>query len=365
MYGKVPDEQNTNEVPSRDDLHQELSAIHVNIPPQVVSSSRITIPQLEGSTTRIRIPARELSTTRITIGNGTQQRQGSSANLGINARRSGSSSVLFRGDDGAVKVERKTTSSEILVAATKRMSQSSLPSIFPESAGPPVSPVLNAEDALERTGGKGAAGAFCEHMYPLETLSEHFQTHIDFHAPQNSRGLTQNQAADIMKEFGLNVLTPPPKVPLWLLFLLQFTNILIMMLMMVAAICIALFISDTSNYDNLYIGVLLFAAVFITCYETFSQEAKSDSLMEKFRAMVPAQASVIRDGVMKPTDAAQIVIGDLIRLKSGDKVPADCRIIYNMSMKVRSDFIVLLYAIKYNNIYFVSIIFILFKYILY
>jgi sodium/potassium-transporting ATPase subunit alpha len=74
--------------------------------------------------------------------------------------------------------------------------------------------------------------------------------------------------------------------------------------------------------------------VVITCYETFSQEAKSDSLMEKFRAMVPAQASVIRDGVMKPVDATQVVIGDLIRLKAGDKVPADCRIVQNMSMKV-------------------------------
>ena len=127
-------------------------------------------------------------------------------------------------------------------------------------------------------------------------------------------------------------------LPLWLLFLLQFTNVLMLLLIFVATVAIILYFVHPAQYTNLYIGVLLFIAVIITCYETYSQEAKSDSLMEKFRAMVPAQASVIRDGVMKPTDSTMIVIGDLIRLKTGDKVPADCRIIHNLSMKVRLRF---------------------------
>jgi len=297
MYSQVPNEMKAQELVSRDDVPRELSTVRINISPSY-------------------------------------QTRGSSANLGINARRSGSSSVLMRGEDGAVKVERKNTSADLMIAVTKRLSQSSMPTIFPAAKADPVPPLLGANEALERTGGKGAAGAFSEHMYPLETIAEHFQTHIDFKEPQNSKGLASSLASDLLKEFGLNVLTPPPKIPLWLLFLLQFTNLLMILLIIVAAICIILFLTDMSNYANLYIGVLLFIAVFITCYETFSQEAKSDSLMEKFRAMVPAQASVIRDGVMKPTDASEIVIGDLIRLKSGDKVPADCRIISNMSMKV-------------------------------
>ena len=91
-----------------------------------------------------------------------------------------------------------------------------------------------------------------------------------------------------------------------------------------------------STYTNLYIAVLLYVVVVVTCYETFSQEAKSDSLMEKFKAMVPEQASVIRDGsgAMKTISATELVIGDIIRLKSGDKIPADCRVISNQGMKV-------------------------------
>ncbi len=97
---------------------------------------------------------------------------------------------------------------------------------------------------------------------------------------------------------------------------------------------IILFIVDTSNFTNSYLGLLLVVVIIVTCYEMFSQEAKSDSLMEKFRAMLPAKASVVRDGVMAPMEVSQIVIGDVIRLKAGDKVPADCRIIFNESMKV-------------------------------
>jgi magnesium-transporting ATPase (P-type) len=314
MYGKVPQEGAKDAPTPNVAAEREMSNIHISISPSY-------------------------------------QTRGSSANLGINARRSGSAALLVRNDQGVVTAERKNTNADIMIAVTKRMSQSSLPSIFiaaPE--GPPATPLLNAEDALERTGGKGAAGAFSEHMYPLETIADHFLTHIDYQNPQNSRGLTSGKADEYLKEFGMNILTPPPKIPLWLLFLLQFTNLLMVLLIMVSIICIAIFLSDMTNYANLYIGVLLFIAVVITCYETFSQEAKSDSLMEKFRAMVPAQASVIRDGVMAPLDASMIVIGDLIRLKSGDKVPADCRIISNMSMKVMNFLSLYIALIQYDDI---------------
>ena len=252
----------------------------------------------------------------------------------INARRSGSASVLTKNEKGEVTVDRKTSSSDIVIAVKKRISASSLPSIIPV-ADPTTQqpPLINAEDALERTGGKGAAGAYSEHMYPLEVLAEKFSTSINFKDPSRSFGLSTKKAKEILAELGPNVLTPPPKVPLWVLFLLQFLNLLMVLLMITAILCIVLFFVTWVWY-NLYIGVLLIVVVFITCYETFAAEAKSDSLMEKFRSLVPEQASVIRDGVMIPLDATQLVLGDIIRLKAGDKVPADCRIILNESMKV-------------------------------
>jgi hypothetical protein len=49
--------------------------------------------------------------------------------------------------------------------------------------------------------------------------------------------------------------------------------------------------SPESGYMNLYLGVLLIIVVFATCYQTFSQEASADNLMEKFRALVPEKGS--------------------------------------------------------------------------
>jgi magnesium-transporting ATPase (P-type) len=252
----------------------------------------------------------------------------------VNARRSGSASVLTRQPTGEVIVERNLSRSDISIALRRRVSGSSLPNVLPFREPPSAEPVKNAADALERIGGKGAAGAYSEHMFPLEVLANKYCTHIDTEDPTKSKGLTQKKADEVYDEFGPNMLTPPPKVPLWLLFLLQFANLLMVLLMITATLCIILFFV-TWTYYNLYIGVLLWIVVIVTCYETYSQEAKSDTLMEQFRSLVPEQASVIRDGVMKPTDSAEIVIGDIIRLKSGDKVPADCRVIYNQSMKVR------------------------------
>jgi sodium/potassium-transporting ATPase subunit alpha len=255
----------------------------------------------------------------------------SPSNANINARRSGSASIITRNERGEIVLERKTT--DLTIAIKRRITASSLPSIIPVSEST-AKPLINAEDALERTGGKGAAGAYSEHMYPIEVLAEKFSTHIDHHNIANSKGLTSDAAKKQLENYGPNMLTPPPKVPLWLLFLLQFTNLLMVLLMTTALLCIILFLVDTSTWPNLYIGVLLFVVVFITCYETFSQEAKSDSLMEQFRALVPEAASVLRDGILKPVETSELVIGDIIRLKSGDKVPADCRIIQNESMKV-------------------------------
>ena len=104
--------------------------------------------------------------------------------------------------------------------------------------------------------------------------------------------------------------------------------------MIIATASLIIFFTDFSLRVNLYIGVLLWIVILSTCFGTFSQESKSDELMEKFRAMVPEDASVIRDGQQKNCHASDIVPGDLIRLRAGDKVPADCRIIYNEGLLI-------------------------------
>ena len=112
--------------------------------------------------------------------------------------------MIVKDSDGSVRVERRNSSStgDIRIALQRRVSNSSLPSIIPLAAVPETPIVLSAEDALEKSGGKGAAGAFSEHMYPLETLAEKFETHINFSDPNKSRGLTSVQAAEFLQTYG-------------------------------------------------------------------------------------------------------------------------------------------------------------------
>ena len=254
----------------------------------------------------------------------------------VNARRSGSQAELVKKADGTLKVERRTSGLDVMVAVQKRMSDGAMPTPFnllPQAKTDKKEIILSAEHALEKTGGKGAGGSYTEHMFPLEEVAQKFQTHIDVDKPTSSKGLTSAKAAELLALYGPNALTPPPEMPHWLLFLLQFTNLLMILLQVTAIACFAIYGAQPANPQNLYIAVLLYLVVIATCTETYHQESKAGALLEKFRALVPEAAAVIRDGQLKPVPAAELVIGDIIKLKSGDKIPADCRIIYNSSMK--------------------------------
>jgi magnesium-transporting ATPase (P-type) len=197
----------------------------------------------------------------------------------IAPRASGSQTNLIMRPDGQIHIERRSSSAgDILIAARKRVSQTTMPTvldIIPKAAPEEHEPMLGAENVLERTGGKGAAGAFTEHMFHLDALASKYQTHIDPDDVPHSKGLAAGKAAEFLALYGPNVLTPPPKIPHWLLFLLQFTNLLMILLQITGLACIIIYIVNPSVPVNLYIGVLLYFVVIVTCYETFHQEAQS------------------------------------------------------------------------------------------
>lgn len=56
--------------------------------------------------------------------------------------------------------------------------------------------------------------------------------------------------------------------------------------------------------------------------------------METFRCLVPEDATVIRDGVQKAIGVANLVVGDVVTISAGQKIPADCRVIFVQSFKV-------------------------------
>uniref|UniRef100_A0A8C3L373 Sodium/potassium-transporting ATPase subunit alpha n=1 Tax=Chrysolophus pictus TaxID=9089 RepID=A0A8C3L373_CHRPC len=152
-------------------------------------------------------------------------------------------------------------------------------------------------------------------------------------------GLTTARAAEILARDGPNTLTPPPTTPEWVKFCRQLFGGFSLLLWIGSLLCFLAYgitsvMEGEQNADNLYLGVVLAAVVIITGCFSYYQEAKSSKIMESFKNMVPQQALVVRNGEKMSINAEGVVVGDLVEVKGGDRIPADLRIISAHGCKV-------------------------------
>ena len=140
-----------------------------------------------------------------------------------------------------------------------------------------------------------------------------------------THGLTPAEAAQRLATHGPNRLAQQGKRPVWLRLLLQFHNVLIYVMLVAAVVTAAL-------GHWLDTGVLL-GAVVINALIGFLQEGKAESSLDAIRRMLSLQATVLRGGVRTVVDAQTLVPGDVVLLASGDKVPADLRILHAKGLR--------------------------------
>ncbi|KAE8282282.1 Sodium/potassium-transporting ATPase subunit alpha-3 [Larimichthys crocea] len=171
-----------------------------------------------------------------------------------------------------------------------------------------------------------------EHKMSVEEVCRKYTTDI-------VQGLTNAKAAEYLARDGPNALTPPPTTPEWVKFCRQLFGGFSILLWIGAILCFLAYAiqaatEDEPAGDNLYLGIVLSAVVIITGCFSYFQEAKSSKIMESFKNMVPQQALVIREGEKMQINAEQVVAGDLVEVKGGDRIPADLRIISSHGCKV-------------------------------
>nr|QBF51208.1 Na+/K+-ATPase alpha-subunit 1c1 [Heteropneustes fossilis] len=171
-----------------------------------------------------------------------------------------------------------------------------------------------------------------DHRLTLEDLNRKYGTDL-------TRGLTTDRAKEIFARDGPNALTPPPTTPEWVKFCKQLFGGFSTLLWIGAILCFLAYgiqaASETEPAnDNLYLGIVLSAVVMITGCFSYYQEAKSSKIMDSFKNLVPQQALVIRDGEKMSINAEDVVVGDLVEVKGGDRIPADLRIISAHGCKV-------------------------------
>lgn len=146
--------------------------------------------------------------------------------------------------------------------------------------------------------------------------------------------MTSSEAESLLATKGYNCITPPPKKSMILLFISHFGNLFNVLLLISGALSFILYAIDRSQMVNLLLGaVLLFVATMNSSIE-FYQEYKSVEILNSFMSLVPPMCTVLRNGHPCEINAKEVVIGDILSLKSGDKIPADVRIIQAIDFKV-------------------------------
>jgi magnesium-transporting ATPase (P-type) len=142
----------------------------------------------------------------------------------------------------------------------------------------------------------------------------------------SAHGLSHAEAAQRLAQYGPNRLTPPKRRGPLLRFLLQFHNVLIYVLLTSAAVTALLaHWVDTS----VIVGVVVINAII-----GFIQEGKAEKAMEAIRRMLSPEATVLREGRREVIAAEALVPGDIVLLQSGDKVPADLRLLSAKNLRI-------------------------------
>ncbi len=154
--------------------------------------------------------------------------------------------------------------------------------------------------------------------------SELCATRLNVHP---ERGLSDKEARDRLAAQGPNELPEAQPPSLLRLFLSQFTSVIVWVLIGAAVI--------SGLLEDWLDAAAIMAIVFLNGVLGFVQEFRAERSLAALRKMSVATARVYRDGVFRSIPARELVLGDLIVLEAGDRVPADARLIYTTNFQTQ------------------------------
>ncbi|KAJ2891174.1 hypothetical protein IWW38_003735, partial [Coemansia aciculifera] len=174
-----------------------------------------------------------------------------------------------------------------------------------------------------------------EHLLSLSEVCDKFSVQANADHPQDSFGLGASQAADLLAAHGPNTLTPPKKKSSWRKFLGCVTSLFNLMLIAAGILqYILLGIDFENNKANIYMGAILIVVALLNASVEWWQQRKSENTLAALLKMIPAKTHVIRERKLEAVQSADVVVGDVLYLRMGDKIPADCYVFSATDLKV-------------------------------
>lgn len=149
-------------------------------------------------------------------------------------------------------------------------------------------------------------------------------------------GLTEDEANKRLEKYGANNLKEKKKESLFIKFIKQFNDFMIIVLI-IAAIISAI-VAKTNGSGDYIDSIIIIAIVIFNAIMGLIQEEKAEKSLEALKKMSAPNAKVRRNGKIREIEASKVVPGDIVMLEAGNYVPADCRLIdsYNLQIEESS-----------------------------
>jgi Ca2+-transporting ATPase len=152
-------------------------------------------------------------------------------------------------------------------------------------------------------------------------------------------GLTSDEAKRLLDEVGPNEITQEKKISPWALLLSQFKSILVIILLVAVALSVVIGIigwePGAGLPEEITDAIVILAIVIAVVILGFIQEYRSEKAMDALKKMAAPTATVIRDGIEKEIPARELVPGDIVVLSTGDRIPADLRLIESANLNTQ------------------------------
>lgn len=163
------------------------------------------------------------------------------------------------------------------------------------------------------------------HSCSVEEIAKNLKTNINI-------GLSDDEAQKRFERYGPNNLKEKKKESIFVKFLKQFNDFMIITLI-IAAIISAV-VSKLNGEADYIDSIIIVAIVIFNAIMGLVQEQKAEKSLEALKKMTAPNAKVRRNGRVQEIDATLVVPGDIVILEAGNYVPADCRLINSYNLKI-------------------------------
>jgi P-type Ca2+ transporter type 2C len=150
-------------------------------------------------------------------------------------------------------------------------------------------------------------------------------------------GLTSEEARNRLGKYGYNEIREEKKISPWGLLAEQFKSVLIIILLVAVALSVIIgiinFVPGAGMPEEITDAIVIFVIVIACVLLGFVQEYRSEKAMAALKKMAALSATIIRNGDDVEVSAREIVPGDVVLLTTGDRIPADLRLIEAVNLR--------------------------------